>query len=65
MTCEVFDNILLPQLSREDIKIYETVKSALVIDYEKIKLRHPSSQAVFNKEITACLESKGFTLASA
>jgi len=42
IVCESLDQLLLPKLQKDDSKVYETLKSSMVPNYEKFKLRHPS-----------------------
>ena len=59
MTCDVLDQLLLPSLSKEDVKVFETLKSSIVPDYEKLKARHPSlNKNELLTAITKFLEEK-------
>jgi dynein heavy chain, axonemal len=42
ITCEALDRILLPKLSKDDLKVYDIVKIGMVPDYEKCRVRHPT-----------------------
>jgi hypothetical protein len=42
IVCDALDAVLLPILRKEDVKAYEHLKTCIVPDYEKLKLRHPS-----------------------
>lgn len=39
VTCEVFDEILIPKFQNEDGKLYEIVKGAIIPDYERLRAK--------------------------
>lgn len=43
--CDALDGFILSLLKKEDVKVYEHLKSCIVPDYEKLKLRHPNPKS--------------------
>jgi hypothetical protein len=57
--CDALDAVLLPILRKEDVKAYEHLKTCIVPDYEKLKLRHPSAKSDPNAIVAKFLERSG------
>lgn len=45
VTCEVLDDELVPVLGRDDLKVYEILKTSIIPDYEKYQGKHPTCRS--------------------